>query len=73
MRFLLRMPPVWFSPSKAMPAVMEPSPITAMTLVLPARNLAHAIPKPAEMEVPLCPALNASNGLSLRRVNPEMP
>ena len=46
-------PPAWFKPSKAKPAVMAPSPITAMCCMSSfLRSLfATAIPKAAEIEV----------------------
>ncbi len=49
--------PAWFSPSKASPAVMEPSPITAtQAKVCFSRSRAVAMPRAAEMEVLACPA-----------------
>src|SRR3990172_8737232 len=48
-----------------MPALMAPSPITAMTLcVLPSRSRATAMPSPAEIEVEEWPAPNVSYSLS---------
>jgi hypothetical protein len=53
--------PAWFKPSKASPAVIEPSPMTATTLAGSLfRRLAQAMPKPAEMEVLLCPVVKLS-------------
>jgi hypothetical protein len=60
MRFLLRWP-AWLSASKAMPPVMEPSPITAMTRLLHfLRCFAMAMPRPAEIEVELWPVSKVS-------------
>ena len=57
-----------------MPAVSEPSPITAMVRLSSCfRNFAQAIPNPAEMDVLLWPVEKLSYGLSLRRVKPESP
>ena len=57
-----------------MPAVIAPSPITAMTLLsLPARSRATAMPRPAEIEVEECAAPNGSYSLSARLVKPESP
>ena len=48
----LRRWPARFRPSKASPAVMEPSPMTATTLwSFPSRSLAVAMPSEAEMDV----------------------
>ena len=50
-----------------MPALIAPSPITAITLLLPpARSRATAMPRPAEIEVEECAAPNGSYSLSLR-------
>ena len=49
--------PAWFSASKAMPAVMPPSPIIAMAQPsLPRCCMARAMPSAAEIEVPAWPA-----------------
>jgi hypothetical protein len=57
-----------------MPALIAPSPITAMTLLLPpARSRATAMPRPAEIEVEEWAAPNGSYSLSARRVKPERP
>ncbi len=57
-----------------MPADIAPSPITAMTLLLPpARSRATAMPRPAEIEVEECAAPNGSYSLSARLVKPERP
>ena len=59
-RFLLRSP-VQFSPSKAIPAEIAPSPMTAMIRKSSSlRQRASAIPAAAEMEVPLCPTSKVS-------------
>ena len=53
--------PVQLSPSKAIPADMAPSPMTAMIRKSsPLRQRASAIPAAAEMEVPLWPTLKMS-------------
>ena len=63
-----------FSPSYAIPPVSAPSPMTAATLpCLPCSLMALAIPYAAEMDVLLCPEMNASACDSLRLVNPEIP
>src|SRR5690348_17396214 len=57
-----------------MPALIAPSPMTAMTLFArPWRSRPTAMPRPAEIEVELCAAPNGSYSLSLRRVKPERP
>ena len=58
--------PAWLRASKAMPPVIEPSPITAMwlRLSLPCRCAATAIPNAAEMEVEECPVPKESYSLS---------
>ena len=55
-----------FSPSKARPPVMAPSPITAMTWrsFSPFKAEATDIPKAAEIELEACPAIKASYSLS---------
>ena len=57
-----------------MPAVIAPSPITAMTLFLPpARSRATAMPSADEIEVEECAAPNGSYSLSARLVKPDRP
>ena len=57
----LSIAPALFIASKAMPALIAPSPMTATTLLsLPAKSRAAAMPKPADMEVELWPAPNGS-------------
>ena len=57
-----------------MPAVMEPSPITAITLrSLPAWALAMAMPRAAEIEVLEWPTPKVSNSLSSRLGNGATP
>ena len=57
-----------------MPALIAPSPITAMTLrCSPFRSRATAKPRPAEIEVEECAAPNGSYSLSARLVKPESP
>ena len=77
--------PALFIASYAMPALIAPSPITAMTLrssrwPLPScltrkffRSRATAIPSPDEIDVEECAAPNGSYSLSARRVNPDSP
>ena len=63
-----------FIASYAMPADIEPSPITA--IALPGLSLslfATAKPKAAEIEVEECAAPNGSYSLSLRLVKPLSP
>ncbi len=68
------MAPALFIASKAMPADIAPSPITATTLfVPPLRSRAVAMPSAAEIEVDEWAAPNGSYGLSSRRVKPERP
>ena len=68
------MPPAWFSASKAMPAVMAPSPMTATTLRLFFRmRSAAASPAPKETEVELWPVSMVSYSLSTRLGKTEMP
>src|SRR3546814_7238565 len=66
--------PALFSASKAMPAVMEPSPITAMCCrwSRPALREATAMPSTAEMDVDECAVPKASYSDSLRLGKPEM-
>ena len=68
-------PPAWFRASKAMPAVMAPSPITATTWrsFSPFRRLPTAMPTPAPMLVLLWPTPKVSYSLSLRLGNPLRP
>ena len=58
-----------------MPALIAPSPITAMTWrsSSPLRSRAIAMPSPAEIEVEECAAPKGSYSLSLRRVKPDSP
>ena len=66
--------PALFNPSKAMPAVMAPSPMIATARrSRPAFCAATAMPKAAEIEVLECPVPNASYSLSLRLGKPAMP
>lgn len=59
---------------KSIPPVIDPSPITAMTLLSsPFKSRATAIPKAAEIDVLECPVPKASCSLSLRLGNPDMP
>ena len=55
-----------FSPSKASPPLMLPSPITATTCrsFSPLRSAATAMPSAADMELEACPQLNVSYWLS---------
>lgn len=71
---LLSRKPAWFMASYAMPPVMAPSPMTAITLLrLPLMSRPTAMPSPAEMDVDEWPAPKASWSLSERLVNPERP
>ena len=66
--------PALFSASKAMPAVMAPSPMMATAWRLsPFCCAAMAMPKAAEMLVDECAVPKASYSLSLRRGKPLMP
>src|SRR6266446_2675251 len=57
-----------------MPALIAPSPITAMTLRFsPLKSRATAMPRPEEIEVELCAAPNGSYSLSDRLVKPDSP
>ena len=57
-----------------MPALIAPSPITAITLRLrPCSSLATAMPRPAEIEVELWAAPNGSYSDSERLVKPLRP
>ena len=56
-RFFCCRCPAWFSASKAMPAVMPPSPISAIARRSSPRCwMARAMPSAAEIEVPAWPA-----------------
>ena len=71
--FLFRYPK-WFIASKAIPPVIEPSPITETTLKSSLFiSLAHAIPSPTEIDVELCPVSNISCSLSFSFGNPLNP
>ena len=60
--------------SYAIPALIAPSPMTAITLLdLPSLSLATAIPRAAEIDVDECPAPKGSKIDSVRFVNPERP
>ena len=70
--------PALFIASKAIPALIAPSPITAIVSPIPCsgappRSRATAKPRAAEIEVEECAAPNGSYGLSLRLVNPLSP
>ena len=67
--------PAWFMASKAIPAVMEPSPIIATAFLSnsPLCLAAIAIPNAADMEVEECPTPNASYSLSLLFGKPLSP
>ena len=66
--------PALFRASKAMPPVIEPSPMTATTLLLRSKWLrATAKPRAAEIEVVAWPAPKQSYSLSFLFKNPEMP
>jgi len=66
--------PALFSASKAMPALIAPSPITATTARLSAlRFAAMAMPSAAEIEVDECAVPKVSYSLSTRRGKPAMP
>jgi hypothetical protein len=67
------MPPL-FSASKAMPAVIAPSPMMATALRSSPWSLeASAMPSAAEIEVELWAVPKVSYGLSSRRGKPPMP
>ena len=74
-----RSTPALFIASYAIPALIAPSPITAMTCRFSAmprpafRSRATAMPTPADIDVLLCPAPNGSYSLSARLVNPDSP
>ena len=66
--------PALFMASKAIPALIEPSPMTQITLcVSPLRSRATAKPTPAEIEVEEWAAPKGSYSLSARLVKPESP
>ena len=66
--------PALFIASYAMPAVIDPSPITAMQLLFSeAKSLATANPRAAEIEVAACAAPKGSYSLSDLLVKPERP
>jgi hypothetical protein len=66
--------PALLSASKAMPALIAPSPITATTLRdSPLRCAAIAMPSAAEIEVEEWAVPKVSYSLSVRRGNPEGP
>ena len=67
--------PAWFMASKAIPAVIAPSPITAMwwRFLSPLYCDATAIPNAAEIEVDECPTPKVSYSLSERFGKPLMP
>ncbi|CUQ29333.1 Uncharacterised protein [Segatella copri] len=64
-----------FSPSKASPPLMAPSPMTATTClsVSPFSRAATAIPSAAEMELLACPQAKVSYSLSKGVGNGRMP
>ena len=67
-----RRPEALFMASYAMPALIDPSPITAITLLSPPfRSRDTANPSAAEIDVAACAAPNGSNLLSARLVKPE--
>ena len=66
--------PALFSPSKARPPVIEPSPITATTCRFsPRSSAALAMPNAAEIDTEACPPPKASYSLSDMRGKPLMP
>jgi hypothetical protein len=70
----MRATPALFSASKAMPAVIAPSPMTATALrSSPLSLAASAMPSAAEMLVELCAVPKVSYSLSSRRGKPLMP
>ena len=72
---LLSVEETLFSPSKAKPPLMEPSPMIATTwrLFSPRCLAATAIPNAAEMELDACPQVKVSYSLSLGEGNGRMP
>ena len=66
--------PALFIASYAIPALIAPSPITAITFeVLFANLFASAIPNAEDIEVELCAAPNGSYSLSYLFVKPDNP
>ncbi|MOA17839.1 hypothetical protein D3C78_1381080 [compost metagenome] len=66
--------PPLFSASKAMPAVIAPSPMMATARrSSPLRLAARAMPRAAEMLVDECAVPNVSYSLSLRSGKPDRP
>ena len=67
--------PALFSASKAMPALIAPSPMIATALAVLALQLARprAMPSAAEIEVDECAVPKVSYSLSSRRGKPLMP
>ncbi len=66
--------PALLSASKAMPALIAPSPITATTLLAsPSRFAAIAMPSAAEIDVDECAVPKVSYSLSERRGKPDGP
>jgi hypothetical protein len=66
--------PALLSASNAMPALIAPSPITAITRrSSPLRCAAIAMPSAAEIEVDECAVPNVSYSLSERRGKPDGP
>ena len=73
-RMSVFMAPALLRPSKAMPPVMAPSPMTATIFSsLPESFAATAMPRAAEMDVDECPTPKESNGLSDIFGKPLMP
>ncbi len=73
-RQLVFMSAILFMASYTIPPVNDPSPITAAIFSsVPLILLAQAIPRAADMDVELCPVLNASHGLSLVFGKPDIP
>ena len=74
-----RIPPALFSASKAMPALIAPSPITATCRrrsgpwFSPRLREATAMPIAAAMDVDECPTPKVSYSLSVRRGKPDSP
>ncbi len=66
--------PIWLRASKAIPPVIDPSPIIETTeKSSPFISLAHAIPLPTDIDVLLCPVSNISCSLSHSFGNPLNP
>ena len=73
-RLVRLLAPALFSPSKASPPVIEPSPMTATTRYFsPRSSAALAMPKAAEIDTEACPPPKASYSLSDMRGKPLMP